>query len=81
MSGFMNFAAADCTTDFAQAVFIRTCTEELLLFNEKGQRDLLASTMFKGPSRHPLFRWFRVIIETTGNKLACGSNVEAHSLL
>ena len=62
-------------------VFIRTCTEELLLFNEKGQRDLLASTMFKGPSRHPLFRWFRVIIETTGNKLACGSNVEAHSLL
>ena len=32
-------------------------------------------------SRHPLFRWFRVIIERTGNKLACGSNVEAHSLL
>ena len=26
-------------------------------------------------------RWFRVISERTGNKLACGSNVEAHSLL
>ena len=32
-------------------------------------------------SRHPLLRWFRVIIERTGNKLAGGSNVEAHSLL
>ena len=37
--------------------------------------------LLKGPSRHPLFRVFRVIIETTGNKLACGSNVQAPSLL
>ena len=37
--------------------------------------------LLKGPSRHPLFRWFRVRFEIYGIKLACGSNVQPHSLL
>ena len=37
--------------------------------------------LLKGPSRHALFRWFRVRFEIYGIKLACGSNVQAHSLL
>ena len=42
---------------------------------------LCCAWLSKGPSRHSLFRWFRVIIERSGTMLACGSNVEAHSLL
>ena len=42
---------------------------------------LCCAWLLKGPSRHPLFRWFRVITERTVTKLACGSNVEATSLL
>ena len=47
----------------------------------RAEQNGCCAWLFKVPSRHPLFRWFRVIIETTGKKLACGFNVEAHSLL
>ena len=48
---------------------------------KKIEKFFLDDWLLKGPSRHPLFRLFRVIIETTGIKLACRSNVEAHSFL